>query len=130
MEGPKAQNPVFSNPSCMATTGLTSPHNNSAALLAMVKMFEHFSSYHIPPLFVATTTTFGGLWPFFKPRDVMVEFGFPVYIAETRATHPVMMTSSARTSALGALIYVFYLQQKLVEVDTIMAIIWDLHRAD
>lgn len=85
-------------------------------------MLDHFTLRHIAPLFVATTTTFGGLWPLWDARSAMLEFGFPAHIAETRATHPVMITSSARTSVLGALILVFYFQGNLSEMDTVIAL--------
>ncbi len=85
-------------------------------------MFEQFTAWHILPLLVATATTVGGVWPFFDARGAMLEFGYPVFIVEKPATHPVMITSSARSSILGALMLVFYFQGKLVEMDTVLAL--------
>ncbi|KAK5991834.1 hypothetical protein PT974_05220 [Cladobotryum mycophilum] len=86
-------------------------------------MLDHFVVRHIPPLFVASATTFGGLWPFWSPRDAMLEFGLPERIANSPAAHPVMVLCSARSTTLGVLMLVFYHQNKLAEVDTIMSII-------
>ncbi|KAI2463818.1 hypothetical protein F4781DRAFT_104256 [Annulohypoxylon bovei var. microspora] len=85
-------------------------------------MFEYFNPRHIPPLFVACSTTFGGLWPLFNSRAAMLEFGFPAHIANSPPTYPVMVSQSIRTSALGLLMLTFYSQNKLAEVDTVMAI--------
>ncbi|KAI1390611.1 uncharacterized protein F4822DRAFT_393710 [Hypoxylon trugodes] len=85
-------------------------------------MLGHFTLRHIPPLFVACSATFGGLWPLFNAKAAMLEFGFPTHIANSPPTYPVMITQSIRTSALGLIMLTFYSQQKLAEVDTVMAI--------
>ncbi|KAI1411795.1 hypothetical protein F5Y13DRAFT_51246 [Hypoxylon sp. FL1857] len=85
-------------------------------------MFEHFKLRHIPPLFVACSTAFGGLWPIFDAKAAMLEFGFPEYIANSPLTYPVMVSQSIRTSTLGLIMLIFYSQNKLAEVDTIMAV--------
>ncbi|KAI1402481.1 hypothetical protein F4819DRAFT_280192 [Hypoxylon fuscum] len=85
-------------------------------------MFEHFKLRHIPPLFVACATSFGGLWPLFDPKAALLEFGFPSFIAESPPVYPVMVTQSIRTSTLGLIMLTFYYQKKLAEVDTVMAI--------
>jgi hypothetical protein len=77
-------------------------------------MFEQFAWRHIVPLFVASATTFGGLWPFWAPRDAMLEFGLPARIADS--------PTSARTTALGLLMLIFYQQRKLAEVDVVMSV--------
>ncbi|KAI1098280.1 hypothetical protein F4804DRAFT_132007 [Jackrogersella minutella] len=85
-------------------------------------MFEHFKLRHIPPLFVACSTIFGGLWPIFNAKAAMLEFGFPEYIANSSPAYPVMVSQSIRTSAMGLIMFTFYSQNKLGEVDTVMAI--------
>jgi hypothetical protein len=85
-------------------------------------MLPSFNPWHIPALFVATATTFGGLWPIWNPRGAMLEFGFPPSVADDTATHPVMVTASARTTALGALMFVFYIRGDVAAVDTIIAL--------
>ncbi|KAL6887993.1 hypothetical protein GGI43DRAFT_229637 [Trichoderma evansii] len=85
-------------------------------------MFEHFALRHIVPLFVASATTFGGLWPFWAPRDAMLEFGLPARIADSPTAQPVMVLSSARTTALGLLMFIFYQQGKFADVDTVMSV--------
>ncbi|KAH0489341.1 hypothetical protein TgHK011_009774 [Trichoderma gracile] len=85
-------------------------------------MFEHFTPRHVIPLLVASATTFGGLWPFWSPKNAMLEFGLPERIAASPAAHPVMVLCSARTTALGMLMFVFYRQEKFAAVDTVMAV--------
>ncbi|PNP46127.1 hypothetical protein TGAMA5MH_02162 [Trichoderma gamsii] len=85
-------------------------------------MFEQFAWRHIVPLFVASATTFGGLWPFWAPRDAMLEFGLPARIADSPTAQPVMVVSSARTTALGLLMFIFYQQGKFADVDIVMSV--------
>jgi hypothetical protein len=44
-------------------------------------MFNNFAFRHVPPLFVATALTFGGLMPFFDAEAAILEFGLPKQIA-------------------------------------------------
>ncbi|KAL6876965.1 hypothetical protein J3F83DRAFT_712490 [Trichoderma novae-zelandiae] len=85
-------------------------------------MFEHFALRHIVPLLVASATTFGGLWPFWSPKNAMLEFGLPESIASSPAAHPVMVLCSARTTALGLLMFVFYRQGEFAAVDAVMSV--------
>lgn len=85
-------------------------------------MFETFALRHIPALFIATTTTFGGMWPLFDARGAMLEFGFPARIANTPACAPVMVMGTVRTSIIGMLLYIFYARNQLDVVDTILAV--------
>lgn len=78
---------------------------------------------HIPVYLVATAMTFGGLMPFWNAEYAMLEFGLPARIASSQPAHPVMIISSARTSALGALIFIFMLQEKFAEVDTLLSVL-------
>ncbi|KAL2856418.1 hypothetical protein BJY01DRAFT_242754 [Aspergillus pseudoustus] len=86
-------------------------------------MLPHFKPAHIPPLFVATATSLGGLLPFFAPSRALTDFGLPARIASAKPAHPVMVIASARTTAIGLMLWTFYAQGKLVEFDTILAIL-------
>ncbi|KAF3492348.1 uncharacterized protein GIQ15_01865 [Arthroderma uncinatum] len=86
-------------------------------------MFEDFTAWHIPPLFVATVTTFGGLIPFWNAGYAIEEFGLPKRIAISKEAQAVMITGSGRTTALGLVLFTFYSQGKFREVDTIMVIL-------
>ncbi|PVI00098.1 hypothetical protein DM02DRAFT_593351 [Periconia macrospinosa] len=85
-------------------------------------MFENFTLAHIPTLFVATATTFGGLMPFFNAQSAIEEFGLPKRIAISKEAQSVMILSSARITALGACMFAFYFSGKFSEVDTVMVI--------
>jgi hypothetical protein len=86
-------------------------------------MLDHFTARHIPTLFVGIATTFGGLMPFFNARYAIEEFGLPKRIAVSKEAQSIMILSSARVTAVGASILVFYFQEKLREVDTVMLIL-------
>ncbi|KAM7189341.1 hypothetical protein V8F33_010120 [Rhypophila sp. PSN 637] len=81
-----------------------------------------FSLRHIPALFQASTTTFGGIWPLFNARGAILEFGFPERVAGEPATHPIMAIGMARTTVLGLLLFLFYFRGQYREVDTLMAV--------
>ncbi|KXX74431.1 hypothetical protein MMYC01_208888 [Madurella mycetomatis] len=85
-------------------------------------MLDNFSLAHIPAFIVASTTTFGGIWPMFNAPAAMLEFGFPPTIAQAPAAAPVMVNGQARTTILGLLTFIFYYQGKYSEVDTILAV--------
>jgi hypothetical protein len=85
-------------------------------------MFSHFQ-LRLPALIVATTTTFGGMWPLlFSARGAMLEFGLPERIASTAAAAPVFVVGNARTTVIGLLTFLFYSRRRLDVVDTIMAV--------
>lgn len=86
-------------------------------------MFAYFALRHVPPLFVATATTFGGLMPFFNAEYAIREFGLPQRIAMSKQAQSIMVTSSARITAIGLALFTFYFQGKLAEFDTILAIL-------
>jgi len=60
--------------------------------------------------------------PFYNAEYAIEELGLPKRIAVSKEAHPIMILSSARLTALGALMFVFYFQDKLPEVDTIMIV--------
>lgn len=84
-------------------------------------MFEHFVLRHIPPLLVATITTFGGTMPLFNPEGALKEFGFPERIVASKAARPVMVTQSARTSCLGLGLLLLYANNQLAAMDIVFA---------
>ncbi|KAI3337487.1 hypothetical protein HD806DRAFT_41940 [Xylariaceae sp. AK1471] len=86
-------------------------------------MFSHFRLRHIPALLIASTTTFGGMWPLlFSARSAMLEFGLPERIANTAVAAPVFVVGNARTTVIGLLTFLFYSRRQLDVVDTIMAV--------
>ncbi|KAK4032421.1 hypothetical protein C8A01DRAFT_20506 [Parachaetomium inaequale] len=86
-------------------------------------MFDHFRLTHIPSLFVATATTFGGMWPFFDAPAATADMGLPRRFSESKETRAVFQLCSGRTTALGLLAFAFYFQDKFAEVDTVMVIL-------
>ncbi|KAJ6537715.1 hypothetical protein B0H19DRAFT_1270132 [Mycena capillaripes] len=68
---------------------------------------------HIPALFIATTTTFGGLIPFYSAELAMLEFGLPPRIASSQSAQAVMIASSTRITAIGLALFAFYFRNKL-----------------
>lgn len=71
---------------------------------------------------VASTMTFGGLWPIFNARGAMREFGFPARTAGAPAAAPVMVTGAARTTCIGLLVFLFYSRSQFDLVDQVMAV--------
>lgn len=71
---------------------------------------------------VASTMTFGGMWPLFNARGAMLEFGFPAKIADTPAAAPVMAIGQARTTCIGLLVFLFYSRGQLDQIDLVMAV--------
>jgi hypothetical protein len=82
-----------------------------------------FTIRHIPPLLIATATTFGGFWPFFNAESAILEFGLPQSIAKSKPAQAVMVVCSARTTVIGASIFTFYLQGNYRAVDTILVLL-------
>lgn len=90
-------------------------------------MIRHFKLPHLLPLAMATAHAIGGLvWPLVDPKGSILMFGLPERVAESPAAQTVFASGSIRTSAFGVLVWVFYLQRKLKEVDTVNLImgIW------
>jgi hypothetical protein len=86
-------------------------------------MFEHFRLTHIPMLFIASTTTFGGLWPFFNVRGATAAMGLPQRFSDSKEARTVFTLCSGRTTALGLILFALYFQNKFAEVDTVMTIL-------
>ncbi|KAL4781647.1 hypothetical protein BJX76DRAFT_363447 [Aspergillus varians] len=86
-------------------------------------MLSHFALHHIPPLFVATATTLGGLIPFFNAEYAIQEFGLPQRIAVSKPAQSIMILKCGRITALGLTLGTFYAQGKLAEFDTVLAIL-------
>ncbi|KAF9526579.1 hypothetical protein CPB83DRAFT_724634, partial [Crepidotus variabilis] len=85
-------------------------------------MFANFNPRHILPLFVATTTTFGGLISLFNAEHSILSFGLPKRIAVSQPAQSVMILSSARVTAIGLALYTLYFQDNLAAVDILLAI--------
>ena len=85
---------------------------------------------HIPVLLIATLLTFGGTVPYFNPAYAIREFGLPARISDSPASHPIIMYGGARTSALGMLLFVFYSQNQLAAVDTVLTVMIYVGLAD
>ncbi|KFY11283.1 hypothetical protein V492_04541, partial [Pseudogymnoascus sp. VKM F-4246] len=79
-----------------------------------------FSLRHLPPLIVATGMGLGGTWPFFSPSGAMTTFGLPPSLANDPAAQVIMTIMAGRNIALGAAIWLLYLQGKLGSVDTVL----------
>ncbi|KAF2874768.1 hypothetical protein BDV95DRAFT_486310 [Massariosphaeria phaeospora] len=86
-------------------------------------MFDQFTWTHIPALFVATATTFGGLLPFFSAKRAIEGFGLPKRFAVSKEAQPIMVFCSARITTIGAIMFAFYFQDKFAEVDTVMLVL-------
>ncbi|KAI9699180.1 MAG: hypothetical protein M1820_007259 [Bogoriella megaspora] len=78
---------------------------------------------NVPPLIVAIATTFGGLLPFFNPQYAILEFGLPERIATSQPAQAVMVTQSARITAIGMSIFTFYYQGNFAAVNTMLTIL-------
>ncbi|GAP89282.1 putative efflux pump antibiotic resistance [Rosellinia necatrix] len=85
-------------------------------------MFQNVQLRHAPALLVATTMTFGGLWPFLDARGAMEEFGFPARVAAAPAAAPVFRVGNARTTTIGLLVFLFYARGQLAAVDAVVAV--------
>ncbi|KAK4148593.1 hypothetical protein C8A00DRAFT_38832 [Chaetomidium leptoderma] len=92
-------------------------------------MFEHFQLTHIPVLFVATATTFGGMWPLFDAKGATAEMGLPRRFSESQENRSMFTLCSGRTTTLGLILFTFYFQNKFPEVDTVMTILGAYVRA-
>lgn len=86
-------------------------------------MFSNFALAHIPTLFVATATTFGGMIPFFNAYSAIAGLGLPKRIAISKEAQTMMIFGSARTTAIGMILFAFYFQNKFAEVDTVMVVL-------
>jgi hypothetical protein len=85
-------------------------------------MFEHFIPRHIPPLFIATTVTFGGMTPFFAGGEKSVlSFGLPQRVAISKPAQAVMILSSARASVYGIALWGMYLGNHFAAMDILFA---------
>jgi hypothetical protein len=86
-------------------------------------MSTRFGLRHIPPLFAAVATTFGGVIPFFNAEYAIFEFGLPRRRAVSKPAQAVMAVAMARITAIGIEIFTFYFRGKFEVVDAVMAIL-------
>lgn len=90
-------------------------------------MLSHFKPLHLLPISIATIHTVGGfVWPLVDPKGAILASGLPQRVADSPAAQSVFTLASIRLSALGSLVWIFYLQRKLKEVDTVYIVmgIW------
>jgi hypothetical protein len=78
-------------------------------------MFFNLVLWHIPPLLVATVTTFGGLIPFFNAdaEYTILEFGLPQSIAVSKPAQSIVIVSPARITAIGLALFTFTSRESL-----------------
>ncbi|KAF2798165.1 hypothetical protein K505DRAFT_322103 [Melanomma pulvis-pyrius CBS 109.77] len=85
-------------------------------------MFEQFVPRHIFPLFIATTITFGGAMPFWAgPERAIIAFGLPERTSVSKPAHALIITQSARVSALGVALWGMYLGGHFEAMDMLFA---------
>jgi hypothetical protein len=90
----------------------------------MTTSIPPFSPRHIPPLFIASAFTVGGLLPFFRPERAIREYGLPGHIATSRAAHTAFSVYGSRVTIMGALMWNFYLRGNLGALDSCMAVLF------
>ncbi len=95
----------------------------SSRFFQTINMPLNFALLHIPPLFVATAMTFGGLIPFFSAEFAILEFGLPSHVAISKPAQSIMIVSSARITAIGMAVFTFYFRGQFEAVDTILLIL-------
>jgi hypothetical protein len=87
-------------------------------------MLDHFTVTHILPLLVTAALTLGGLMPFLDAEFSIREFGLPSQAAISRPAQSIMMTSAGRGTAIGMALAILYIQGKLIELDTVLSVLW------
>ena len=86
-------------------------------------MLDHLSWRQIPALLTATPMFFGGLFHgLLKPQAALLTWGMKDEIARSREAQIVYYGHTMRTSTLGLLVFVLYLQGNFAAVDTTMAV--------
>ncbi|KAK0743045.1 hypothetical protein B0T18DRAFT_330495, partial [Schizothecium vesticola] len=69
------------------------------------------SPRHIPALFIASTRTVGGLWPTLgNTSAAILEFGLPSHIAHSPEARTASVAGAGRTTVIGVLMHVLYVQ--------------------
>lgn len=78
---------------------------------------------HIPSLFLATTFTFGGLWPLWSKeacQAAMRDFGLPPHVRDSSPAQSVMVVYSSRMTVMGLALYLFHYRKMYAAVDVIL----------
>lgn len=96
----------------------------------MTTQLPPFTRWHILPLTIATTFTFGGMLPFYSPASAMADFGLPTRFQVQRDVGSVFKIYASRMTWLGLLLYTFYLRGDLRAIDTIFSFTWVAGVAD
>ncbi|KAF7862716.1 hypothetical protein EAF04_007589 [Stromatinia cepivora] len=86
-------------------------------------MLDHFSWRHIPTLLSATPMFVGELiHGLLKPKVALLTWGMTDEISRSREAQSVYYGHTMRTSTLGLIVLIFYLQGNLTAVDVTVAI--------
>ncbi|KAI1745718.1 hypothetical protein F4680DRAFT_465579 [Xylaria scruposa] len=87
-------------------------------------MLDNFSWCHIPALLAAAPMFLGGPYHgLTRPKEALLTYGMSEKISNSRERQIVYYDHTMRTSTLGLLMFVFYLQGDLAAVDTTMVIV-------
>ncbi|KAH8598313.1 hypothetical protein B0O99DRAFT_506524 [Bisporella sp. PMI_857] len=77
---------------------------------------------HIPPLLIGTGQGLGGLMPFWNPARAIGEFGLPPRIQSSQPAQQTFTIYAARSSIIGAAIWISYFRGRFRTVDLLMAL--------
>jgi hypothetical protein len=75
---------------------------------------------HIPAIFIATTFTFGGLWPLWNRKAPMLEYGLPEQLVDSEAAQTIFIIYSSRMTVMGLALYAFYYRRLYSAIDILM----------
>lgn len=85
-------------------------------------MFENFTLRHLPPLWLATQVSIGGMMPYIRGSEASLKmFGFPANIPTSKAAWPVIKVGSARVTTIGIAIWGMYLGGHFEAMDILLA---------
>ena len=87
-------------------------------------LIQSFSPRHIPPLFIASAFTLGGLLPFWKPARAIREYGLPERIATSPTAHTAFAIYGSRVTIFGVTMWTFYFHGDFRALDTCMAMLF------
>lgn len=100
--------------------GAASTLSNKPRSLTLKPIVNMIPLRHVPGLFLATTFTFGGLWPFWRPQDATREFGLPDRIATSKEANAVFTIYSSRMTTMGFMLYIFYYKRMFSSIDILL----------
>ncbi|CAG9952196.1 unnamed protein product [Clonostachys rosea f. rosea IK726] len=89
----------------------------------MTTILPPFSPRHIPPLFIATAFTLGGLLPLWNPARAIREYGLPERVAESPTAHSPFAAYGSRTTIIGVVMWTLYIRREYRSLDTVMSLL-------